>query len=300
MPNTKPTPAKPGTYTASTRTVKKARKSRPPLLVKRANVEDEATGQAFELYEFRKPLGRTGSARFQRDRAWDGEKLKNDLVSRNWVVSREKAQDIASSASRKRPREYWIHAAHVGWRPGRKGFVLHHEVVGAPGNRPLVKPPLWLTGRQAVTLSRKGDLPAWIEKVAKPCRFSTRLMLMVSASFAAPLLHIMGRQPFAIMLFGRSKTGKTAGHLAAGSVVSSGVESQLPNFNVTDAAFQETAHNFALMYAGGRLAIDAGLLPWKPQRLCSAVVTCFRAAMQALDAQEDLEAESRRNPPGAA
>ena len=94
--------------------------------------------------------------------------------------------------------------------------MLHHEVVGAPGNRPLVKPPLWLTGRQAVTLSRKGDLPG-VDQRRSPnhADFSTRLMLMVSASFAAPLLHIMGRQPFAIMLFGRSKTGKTAGHLAA-------------------------------------------------------------------------------------
>jgi hypothetical protein len=49
--------------------------------------------------------------------------------------------------------------------------------------------------------------------------------------------------------------------------------------HLTDGALQHAAANLALVYAGGRIAIDAGILPWKPKRLLRAIIACFRDAL---------------------
>ena len=76
---------KSGPYSESRQKQKAARAGAPtpPLLIKIANVEDEATGEAYELYAFRKPLGRRGTERHPRGKAWDPRKLREFLVSKN-------------------------------------------------------------------------------------------------------------------------------------------------------------------------------------------------------------------------
>ena len=219
---------------------------KPPLLRKLANAEDEATGQAYEIVEFRKPLGRSGIERLPRDKARDPRQLSQHLVGRNWTApfNRAKAEAIAERAIRRKPAERWLHAAHVGWWGNRQAFVLQTRVVGETGGRLILKPPLWLNSRQRLSIEVAGNLEDWIKRVAKPARFSSRLTLMLAATFAAPLLHLVGLQPFAINLFGRSKAGKSTALLAAASAIGIGREAQLPNLNTTDPAFHETARLF--------------------------------------------------------
>lgn len=237
------------------------RPRRQLLIRKLANIEDEATGDAYELYVFRKPLNGVGKLRWPRHKAWDVRGFREVLIGKNWAAphDRVEAESLVDKAVRSEPRDYWLCAAHVGWRPNFAGFVLHRRVVGAPGGDPILKPPFWLSEHRHVVLSAQGDLATWIEMVAKPSQFSSRLMLMMSAAFAAPLVRIAGLQPFAILLFGKSKTGKTTALLAAASVIGIGRESQLPNFNTTDAAFLEKARLFNdLILPGNEVGLVKG------------------------------------------
>jgi len=68
-------------------------------------------------------------------------------------------------------------------------------------------------------------------------------MLLLSASFAAPLLKIAGRGSFGINVHGRSKTGKSAMLVAASSVSGCGEESELPSWIDTSKALPEKARH---------------------------------------------------------
>jgi hypothetical protein len=47
-----------------------------------------------------------------------------------------------------------------------------------------------------------------------------------------------------------------------------------------EGAHRHAARNAGVIYAGGCLAIDAGLLPWKKKRLLRAIATVFRDALR--------------------
>ena len=132
-------------------------------LVKIANVEDEGTGDAFELYEFPKPLGRVGRERLARIKALNESNLREFLIGKNWVEPRDKvsAEKSVAETIREQPREHWLCTSHVGWRTGFRLFVLHRRVVGATGGELLLKPPLWLNDYQNVSLTAAGDLATW-------------------------------------------------------------------------------------------------------------------------------------------
>jgi putative DNA primase/helicase len=66
------------------------------------------------------------------------------------------------------------------------------------------------------------------------------------------------------------------------------------DMDLKEGALQHAARNFALVYAGGRLAMQAGLLPWREERLRSAIRTCFKAGLRSISKQEDVETKARR------
>jgi hypothetical protein len=47
-----------------------------------------------------------------------------------------------------------------------------------------------------------------------------------------------------------------------------------------DGSLRHAAKNFGLIYAGGRVAMNAGLLPWKKRRLLAAIASCFKGAVK--------------------
>ncbi len=63
----------------------------------------------------------------------------------------------------------------------------------------------------------KGNLEDWIEKI-KPFRENKIFRFIMSASFAAPLLNLIGHRIFIVFNWGESRGGKTAGLKAALSV----------------------------------------------------------------------------------
>ena len=68
-------------------------------------------------------------------------------------------------------------------------------------------------------------------------------MLLLSASFAAPLQKIAGRGSFGINVYGTAKTGKSMMLVAASSVSGCGEESELPSFIDTAKALPEKARH---------------------------------------------------------
>jgi len=166
---------------------------------------------------------------------------------------------LIGKAIEQRPLRFELHAKHVGRRPNRKGFVLKSDIVAPPASKLRLRPPVWLNERQAGVLKTRGTIEDWQRIVAEPARYSTRLMLLISVAFAAPLLKVTGMPNFGVNIHGLSKVGKTTGLLAATSVIGIGSERNLPNWNTTSSAFLETARTFNdLLLAINEVGLLAG------------------------------------------
>jgi putative DNA primase/helicase len=101
----------------------------------------------------------------------------------------------------------------LGWHEGV--FVLPDETFGEAGvDRTLYQSATAFT--HAFNVS--GSLEDWRREVSARCAGNSRLILSVSASFAAPLLHFTGDESGGFNLVGRSSLGKTTALRAAGSV----------------------------------------------------------------------------------
>ena len=61
-----------------------------------------------------------------------------------------------------------------------------------------------------------------------------------------------------------------------------------------EGSLQHAARNFGFVYAGGRLAIDAGVLPWNRKHLLAAILACFRASLREIGRHEDVATRARR------
>jgi hypothetical protein len=216
-----------------------------PRLIKYANIEDAATGHAYEEFRFRKTLGRTGRLRLKRNDARDCRTVLDALALKNAILpaDNKKAKAWVQEAIKSEPTRYRRHMARLGWSRYGDRFALWDRVLGAPGRRQSLRPPM-MNGSQLPAFRSRGTLEQWQKHVAKPASNSTALTLMVSAEFAAPLLQFSGLQNFGINFFGLSKLGKTAGLLASVSAIGLGVERDLPNWNTTSNAFLESAMGF--------------------------------------------------------
>ena len=214
-----------------------------PPVVHLANAEDEATGDAYTVLGFRKPLQGRGTVRVRRERAGNVDEVVSLLRARNADLPPRgpRAAGAVERALQDPPREHWVFAAELGWRG--ELFVRPDRVLG-PQAVPRVRPPLWAQGQRPAAPARAGDPEGWREGVARPCRLSRRLMLGVSAACAAPLLARVGHPSFRLHLSGPAAAGGDLVALAAGSVVGVGADHQLPGWDGTGAGFREAARPF--------------------------------------------------------
>jgi putative DNA primase/helicase len=218
-----------------------------PPVEKVGNAEDESTGDAFEIFRFRKVSGENGEIRIPRDKARDCEFVNGLLVLKNADLPypNESSLPIVLEAIKKPANEQFLYAARLGWRPDRTAFVpARGKPIGQDGSVKLLA-PTWLNERQNVGLGRSGTLDDWIKRIAKPSGNSRVAMLVLSAAFAAPLLETTGLQSFGINIHGPAKVGKTAVLLVGASVAGIGRESQLPNWAATPNATSELARLFS-------------------------------------------------------
>jgi hypothetical protein len=63
---------------------------------------------------------------------------------------------------------------------------------------------------------------------------------------------------------------------------------------VVKGAFEHARQNMGLLYAGGRLAIDARVVPWKSEQLQRAVAICWRRALGLHGKKRDALTQAKR------
>jgi putative DNA primase/helicase len=152
--------------------------------------------------------------------AGDGTEVRARLLDGGLFVGPGRAarEALAAYLMRAKPTARVRVVDRLGWHgaaDGARVFVLPDRTLGAGSEavrlqteRPDALPPI----REA------GELADWRREIAARCCGNSRLMLAVSAAFAAPLLGLLGEEGGGFHLRSASSTGKTAALAAAGSV----------------------------------------------------------------------------------
>jgi putative DNA primase/helicase len=209
-----------------------------------AIAEDEATHEFFAIIKYRDV---DGGVRWVNIPVADLDNrkaltktLKNlGAYFSNMEAKNKRALDKLIASKRKAKRLNF--AARVGWYGGSyKAYVLSNRVIGAADSSSVaIRPPRGIAGGHAAGIGRAGDHAEWVRTVASPAKYSSRMVLAISAALAAPLLGMAHLPSFGILVHGRGKAGKSTMLVAAASVGGYGQEEDLPNFRATDAAFGE-------------------------------------------------------------
>jgi hypothetical protein len=98
-------------------------------IVHYANAEDEATGDAFEIFHFRKVGDRRGHIRVPRQDLQKPEALYTLLVRKNAALPLcpEKLDQKLSQIIGSKPQKRFLYATRVGWRRGGLGSLRPRE-----------------------------------------------------------------------------------------------------------------------------------------------------------------------------
>jgi uncharacterized protein (DUF927 family) len=177
--------------------------------------------------------------------AGEGAELRNVLARRGLFINPAKGagaalcEYLARLASPKRARV----VPRTGWHriDGVRVFVLPNEVFGKPPVEVVYQPPL----REPSLFNTAGTLDEWRDMVGAPCAGNSRLVLSVSAAFAAPLLDLVAEEGGGLHLRGASRTGKTTALRVAASVwggeAGAGAGAYIRQWRVTSNAVEGVA-----------------------------------------------------------
>ena len=150
--------------------------------------------------------------------AGEGAELRSLLARRGLYVNPARGagallcQYLANLTTLKRARV----VARTGWYriDGARVFVLPDEVFGKAPVEVIYQP----VAREPSLFNAGGTLDEWRDTVAARCVGNTRLVLSVSAAFAAPLLELLAEDGGGLHLRGASRVGKTTALRVAASV----------------------------------------------------------------------------------
>jgi hypothetical protein len=194
----------------------------------------------FAVIEFRDRDGKMRRANLPLAKLDDRKSLVKTLTNlgADFAIDQEANERALRKllASRRKAKRFNF-AARVGWYRGYRIFVLPNRVIGLNTSDVPIRPPR-LTGDRHAGDSR-GTHQKWLRTVASPAKFSSRMVLAISAALAAPLLKMAKLPSFGILVHGPGKAGKSTMLLAAASLSGYGREQDLPNFRATDTAFGE-------------------------------------------------------------
>ncbi len=123
----------------------------------------------------------------------------------------------------KRPR--YESVTHLGWADGPLGAFMPFDAGGAGGDEPgegatavRFDPSPDEAVKARPFMEPEGTLGAWVAGVSPAREASPAFRCVLAASFASPLVSVVGVQTFIVYLWGRSRSGKTPTLKAAGSV----------------------------------------------------------------------------------
>lgn len=184
-----------------------------------ADLVDVDTGDVRALVRVTVPGG-------VRERALDREVLLNQskvigaLAPLGANVSSANAKDVVRYLTDVERRYGWARprarsVVHLGWADGPLSAFMPYDL-GAGGVRFDPSPDEAVKARPF--MEPAGTLAAWVEGVAPARAASMAFRCVLAASFASPLVSLLGVQTFIVYLWGRSRSGKTPTLKAAGSV----------------------------------------------------------------------------------
>ena len=227
-----------------------------------ANVEDDSTDEAFEVFKYVKVGGRRGTLFVERELADDAKQVRLRLRKHNAALSPNIGDSMreVEEAIRTQPSGLFRYAASTGWLPDGKGFVTTYATIDSANRRQKILPPRRLNAAQRRGAKPEGDLEGWKKEVAVPCGYSDLAITILSAAFAAPVLKIVGRHSFGLNIHGWAKTGKSVIVVVGSTVGGVGREEELPNWAATSAAVGE----FCRLYCDRLMPInEVGLIKKK-------------------------------------
>jgi putative DNA primase/helicase len=142
-----------------------------------------------------------------------------------------------------RPSKRMRSVSKVGWHDGN--FVFPDGAIGSGQSEPVVFQSAGIEHQYNVL----GTIEDWRSTVSLQCVGNSRLVLAVSAAFAAPLLHPLGAEPGGFHFRGGTSSGKTTTLHVAGSVWGGGPRGYVRSWRTTDNGLESTAaiHNDALL-----------------------------------------------------
>ncbi len=184
-----------------------------------ADLVDVDTGDVRALVRVTVPGG-------VRERALDREVLLNQskvigaLAPLGANVSSANAKDVVRYLTDVERRFGWARprarsVVHLGWADGPLSAFMPYDL-GEGGVRFDPSPDEAVKARPF--MEPAGTLAAWVEGVAPARAASMAFRCVLAASFASPLVSLLGVQTFIVYLWGRSRSGKTPTLKAAGSV----------------------------------------------------------------------------------
>jgi Domain of unknown function (DUF927) len=215
-------------------------------LTHHANVEDEATGEAFELFAYTRVGGRRDRLLVERDVADKPTEVRSRLRKFNAALSpnyRESIREV-NAAIRAQPSHFFRHAASTGWLADDSGFVTSYGIIDSKIRLRKILPPVRLNDGHRRGGRPEGSLAEWKKEVAVPCGYSDLGITMLCVAFAALQLKATNRRSFGLHVHGPSKVGKSTILLAGSSIAGVGREEELPNWDATSAAVGELCRQY--------------------------------------------------------
>ena len=163
----------------------------------------------------------------------DGVELRGELLSQglelaNTAAARKLLMDYVTQT---RAPIKACSVKRTGWH-GR-AFVLTDRTIGEQDGEKVFFQAQSLEG---LGLTQAGTLLSWRSEVCQPCAGNSRLVLAISAAFAAPTLGLVGSESGGLHFRGPSSCGKTTALRVAASIFSG--PDYLRTFRSTDNALE--------------------------------------------------------------
>jgi putative DNA primase/helicase len=212
-----------------------------------AIAEDEASSEFWAVIKFRDIDGRSRQLMLPRSDLDDMKVLRKTLTNAGCYFSKKQVRSKAALANLTKSAgagDRWKLAARTGWYEGHRQFVHPDDVIGKLRGHISIKPPATRGESHTSALEIRGSHKEWVRSVATPAQGSSRMVLGICMSLAAPVLDFEGLNSFGILVHGPGKAGKSTMLLVAGSVIGFASERDLPNFRSTDAALGEMPASF--------------------------------------------------------
>ena len=156
-----------------------------------------------------------------------------------WPPDGKEIDAIVRALLAQKPKRQFVMVSTPGWYG--EDYILPDEVISKTGKELEVFLDPNTDAQLGAYLIGAGSLELWKEKVAKPCKKSSRLRLSVSAAFAAPFLRVLDLNSFGFNLFGPSSEGKTIALIVASSVSGLLNDDGLPTWADSETAIEDQA-----------------------------------------------------------